>query len=565
MSRLSIEQSQAVAALTKDNVVVLAGPGSGKSYTLLAAVNQLLALKPQPRILCLTFTNKTADNLKNHLDSSNQLFVGTFHALAAQILKTSGEDVAVASEQQLLSISKDLERQLGLSDSSWRELLLTISRYKNGASNLEDAKNLVDLYNAALLEKGLMDYDDLILRSLELAEQQDPYGYILIDEFQDTSPSQYQLLRKLSANHTHLFVIGDPKQAIYRFRGADDSVLNRLLADYKPKQVNLSHNYRSTDAIIDLANQVFPDQIKQIGQRHSPGLVQIVETLDDYSEADYIFKVIEQALGGTDWQHTHHDNYSLAADSFSDFAVLYRTRRQGELLAKRLRGLGLPVQCLGEDSPYTSPKLQLIITILNYDPQDHEASQSKVIEAAAIAKVKFRQAWLQLIDSKASPCELVKILAEHFSWQSDSAVLQLENLASRFNDLKALTDYLNDMTNQSFFDPLAGAVSLSTIHTAKGLEFRHVFLAGCNEGLLPSHRAIEVADLAEEKRLFYVAITRARDSLTIIYRQQAADHIVKPSIFLKSLEVRREVDPSLEAAALKRTRWQQKRAQGRLF
>ncbi|HVX56528.1 MAG TPA: ATP-dependent helicase, partial [Candidatus Saccharimonadales bacterium] len=366
MNTLNQEQQAALDALQSGNVAVLAGPGSGKTHTLVAAVQTILERQPTARVACLTFTNKTAEQLRSRLSTqprrSSRSFIGTFHSLATRVLKESGAELPpIASEQEVAAVLAGLTTAKRLrgsaAETNARELVLLISRYKNGSLDTPDAARLTAAYDAALAERGIIDYDDLILRCIEhiRAGELPIYDYLLVDEFQDTSPRQYELLQALDKRaQTRFFIIGDPRQSIYRFRGADGSVLQRFSADWRPQLIVLSHNYRSAQGIVAAANRVFADdeQTQQHSIRQTPGTVRLIETLDEYGEADYVLRAIEHALGGTEWHRTHHEQQWLDADRFADFAVLYRTRRQGELLAKKLRAAGLPVQRLGEDSPY---------------------------------------------------------------------------------------------------------------------------------------------------------------------------------------------------------------------
>ena len=532
---LNSEQRRALAALGNGSVMVAAGPGSGKTHTLAAAVQSVLGANRPGDVLCLTFTTKAAENLRRRLGPHPGLFAGTFHALAARIIETAEERPPIISGEEALAVLAGLRAGRASAGAGLRELLLLISRYKNGSLDTPEARRWAAAYGAELAARGLIDYDDLILRAIEHAAAGQSYDCIFVDEFQDTSPRQYELLQALAGPATKLFVIGDPKQSIYRFRGADGSVFRRLEADFAPRSIHLQHNYRSTAPIVAAANRIFPDQLPQRTVRRDAGTLRSIQTLDEYSEPAYILRVIEQALGGTEWHRTHHDRQQLEAAHFGDFAVLYRTRRQGELIAQKLRAAGLPLQCLGEDSPYASPPTQLLrITLETFDPD-------------------------------IPPALAVKEAAEALGLSGEDAVTQLENLASRFSGLKTFLAYLEALSEQAFFDPRADAIVLSTIHASKGLEFRHVFVAGCNQGLLPSRRAAGAEALDEEKRLFYVAVTRARDSLLLLHTRRYGGRASEPSAFLDLLAIPSATDEQLATVEQRRQRTRQKRAQQRLL
>lgn len=561
---LSDEQRSALSALEAGDVAVIAGPGSGKTHTLVAAVRQALDGAPSSRIICLTFTNKAADNLKRQLPTGPNLFVGTFHALAATLLPGNPPH-KLADAETIYALLSGLKRSQSLRAASVHELGLLISRCKNGSLDSEDARYATAEYDAALRRRDLIDYDDLILQAVEQAANVPPGDYLFVDEFQDTSPKQYELLQKLRGERTKLFVIGDPRQSIYRFRGADGSVFDRLQADARIRTVTLSRNYRSSRRVVAAANRIFAAQATQTAQRTQDGSAIGVETLDEYSEPEYAANVIQQALGGTEWHYTHHDAPALEAASFRDFAVLYRTRRQGELLARKLRQAGLPVQRLGEDSPYATPLMRLFTAALSFVESPDEAAKLAVEQTAAAAKLKVKPDQLRRLDASKSPAEAAGDLAENLGQADTDTAVQLENLSARFESLTGLIDYLRSLAEQDFFDPAADAVCLSTIHASKGLEFRHVFVAGCNDGVLPSSRAEDPEGLAEERRLFYVALTRARDSLTLLHTRTWGGQAAKPSPFIGLAAVPATIDPSLTGTERARARQRRRRAQQKLF
>lgn len=536
MNTLNADQARAIQTLEKGNsVAVIAGPGSGKTYTLATAVAETLKTGAKPRnTLCLTFTKKAADNLRERIGQRSNLFVGTFHALAYRLLGDKLEDQHLMTNEEMYAVIAALK----ISGLTIRELGLQISRAKNGSLTTPQAGKLLEAYDAILQERGWFDYDDLITRCLDELQSRltRTYSHIFVDEFQDTSPKQYELLQNLMGPDTKLFVIGDPNQSIYRFRGADGSVFNRFEKDFSPEVVNLQTNYRSGGSIVTLANGIFPDALPQNAARTDEGAIHYIETLDEFSEAEYILRAIEQSLGGTSWERTHHDAAELKAARFGDFAVLYRTRRQGEVLAEKLRAAGLPVQRLGEESPYLSLEVQTLLNAL-----------------------KEREASSELLGST------LHSLAEELNLANQPAVVQLENMAMRFRTAEDLFNYLEELAVQEYFDPAADAVVLSTVHASKGLEFKHVFVAGCVEGVLPSKRAKTPAELAEERRLFYVALTRTRDSLTLLSMQKSGGKPAKPSSFLQLLNLPAETDSELAVTQKRRTKARVRRAQQRLF
>lgn len=536
MDQLNIEQQKAVDALKKGSVAVIAGPGSGKTQTLTAAVQVVLTVGIKASdILCLTFTKKAADNLSSRIGQRSNLFVGTFHALAHRLLGDQLEGQHLMKNDETDAVLTELK----VPGLTVRELGLQISRAKNGSLATPQTDKLLRAYNALLADRGWFDYDDLIIRCHEQQLQAGPakqYKYIFVDEFQDTSPRQYELLQSLAGPGTKLFVIGDPHQSIYRFRGADGSVFARFSLDFKSQILHLSTNYRSAGTIVSIGNKIFPDKSMQTAFRTDRGMVRHIETLDEFSEAEYVLSAVEQSLGGTSWERTHHDTADLDAAQFSDFAVLYRTRRQGEVLADKLRAAGLPVQRLGEESPYAAKEARLIQTALN--------------EVGELAE---------------NPDTAVREVLAKLHMAPSPVTLQFENLAVRFENIKDFLGYIEDVSAQEYFDPAADAIVLSTIHSSKGLEFKHVFVVGCVDGVLPNKRAKTEVEQAEEHRLFYVALTRARDTLTLLSTKKFGGKPARPSPFLKLLNLPSEPDNQLAVIQKRRTKSRLKRSQQSLF
>ncbi len=426
MNDLNEEQQKAVLS-ESNSIAIVAGPGTGKTKTLTSSIEYLIKNKkvPPDKILALTFTKKAAKEMKDRLQVKQKPFVGTFHALALYLLKI--EPNIITKEQQLEIVTKQDLKQ--------------ISTSKN---NLKDTE-LVKKYNQKLQELNLKDYDDLLLmlyKELKIINLKLKIDYVLVDEFQDTNPLQYKILRLLKAKN--YFVIGDPNQSIYGFRGTNEKIFDDFYKDY-PDTLNftLTKNYRSTPKVTDTYNLLFENKLTSV--RQDLGEVYLLETLNEFSEADWIVNFIKQKAGGLDLRDA-----SEANANFSDFAILYRTHHFSRILQKKFEESGIPFQIVGGES----------------------ATENQQIE------------------------DLIKI----------------------------------------------NCVTLLTMHASKGLEFEYVFLCGCEQGLIPYKKS----DLDEEKRLFYVALSRARRGLYLTKAKIRSNKPKKQSQFLDNLNL--EIKSDEEAA-----------------
>lgn len=562
---LNTEQQSAIEAAGNGHVAVVAGPGTGKTHTLIGAVLDRLDAGTKPdSILVLTFTNKAADELMARLKKSHQgklPLATTFHAWAYRQIKSSLGDKKLIDNFTQHQLLLELRKQTGTKQTV-RELGLIISRCKNGADQTEKSRKLLEVYDALLERDTLLDFDDL-LRLYLTSGHKPQYAHVFVDEFQDTSPLQYQMLEGFIAGGSKLFIIGDPNQSIYGFRGAGGETFEKFITEHRPATVRLTQNYRSNQSIVEAGAAVFPDAAQQPVNQKS-GNVQIIETLDVFSEADYVIRSIEHALGGTDWSVVHHDEKQLIAEHFRDFAVLYRQNRQGKRLAEKLRAAGLPVQVTGEDSPYAAPLAQAFLAIFRYLADMNEDTKQQIVSAAHLLGYKDSLAWLEALDTNQPPDKLALAIIEVLGKSDEIEQFQpvLNTLAAQ-PDLKTAVAHWQAIAEQDFYDPQADCITLSTIHASKGLEFRHVFVADCNGDVLPHKKG----DEKEEKRLFYVAVTRAIESLTLLHCRKIDGKPAKPSHFLNALptSITRQIDPELAATEKRRAKSRQKRAQQSMF
>ncbi len=541
---LNPEQLRAVKA-GEGPVLIVAGPGTGKTKTLTARIAYLLANGAKPgEIIALTFTNKAAREMRERLagvlgGGAKLPKICTFHALGADLLRRDGTHRALAKDTEQQEIIRSLERPTTFKGVSVRELTLLISRAKTSLSPLDaNTKRLLETHEAVLAAQGLHDYDDLLCKSYDLLKNDSTkrpgHTYILVDEFQDTSELQYELL-KLLCTGENIFAIGDPNQSIYGWRGAGAEMFARFRTDFPSvKEIALTENYRSRPEIVRLANAIFPDSPQLLAQTEEPGTVQAVQTLNEYSEAAYVLGEIEKGIGGSTFLSATSEDGGREP---RDYAVLYRTHQAGKAIQKAFAESGIPYQIAGDGSPYEQPDVQEVITGL----RAIENTENRLIGDI-----------------------VAQLAAEH-----DMALENLSQLLSTFvqfgSDLPAALAHLDDIAEQEFYDPSVNAVTLMTIHASKGLEFAHVFLVAAEEGILPK-RKHDTID--EERRLFYVAATRAKHQLDVLYARTRAGEPATLSRFVTELSetvVPRTTDPAMASLEKRLQKKAQKRAQTKLF
>jgi superfamily I DNA/RNA helicase len=562
LEELNSEQRRAVEG-GDGPVLVVAGPGTGKTKTLAARIAYLLQSGTAPEdILALTFTKKAAEEMRSRvgeLSPGKSLpTITTFHGLCYELL---GGNLSFVEESQRFQIIKSLPRPTSLKHLSVRELALVISRAKNSLSISDPAlERVVQSYNQALAELSLNDFDDLLQKAHILLQQEKKpqrFRYMFVDEFQDTNQLQYELLRLLRSND-NIFVIGDPKQSIYGFRGASGDIFETFRTNFpKCQEITLHVNYRSTAAIVSLANGIFADTANLVPHSDEPGQVRAVMTLNEYTETSWVLDVIQRAIGGGDFLHAVSDDDRTAHRRLNDFAILYRSRTAVTALQKVIDESGLPYQVVGDGSPYEQPRVQEIIAIMRACLDQSEPNLkglSKTQTSTLIEK----------LDATQTPANLLKQIMQVFGFEADRNVTQLTNLLVRFDSLEPAIKYLDDIAEGHFYDPKADAITLLTIHAAKGLEFPHVFLVACEEGLLPHAKA----ELEEERRLFYVAVTRARENLDILYTKFRGGQATTISRFIAELAddvLPKTVDPRLQDDERRAKKRKAKRSQQSLF
>lgn len=547
------ELQQKVVETTEGPVIINAGPGTGKTKTLTARIAYLINEKniDPSCILAVTFTKKASSEMKERLalllKNRPLPMIITFHAFGYDLLKEKSESLKIINDQRRQEIVEELiATHKSFQHISLKEILLTISRIKNSDSNAEDPESVefVKLYSAQLENEQLIDFDDMLLKAYHLLKNdeshleaiRDRYHYILVDEFQDTNDIQYQLIKLIAGRHKNIFIIGDPYQSIYSFRGASAEIFNTFKKDFPQYlEITLSQNYRSSSQIIAVSSHLFPGEISLEAMSQQRGKVCLIETLNEYTEADYIVRDIGKKVGGTDLLQS--GDLKVGEDQgahFCDFAVIYRTHRLSRVLQQKFDESGIPFQIVGEGSPYKQKEIQLINAALTYIHEPTSELLQRVIELRKNHN-KNTLSLLQQIPAHEKVSRLIELIIEVFKIEEQlenkpdkkinlkqflSAMLQFD----RYEDgLARCTSYISHLQDHEFYDENADKVTLLTMHAAKGLEFPYVYICGFEERLIPFIRqngrdAINrvSTDLEEEKRLLYVAMTRAKKELYLL-------------------------------------------------
>lgn len=616
-----LNERQKEAVLHKDGpIMIVAGAGSGKTKVLTTRVINLMANGVDAfNILALTFTNKAAKEMKERVEKilgngeARNLYIGTFHSVFARILRFEADKIGyprnftIYDTDDAKNVVKTVINEMNLDDkhykpnivynriSSAKNALVGPAEYRNDyAIQQEDMRanrpaigQIYDAYVKRCFKNGAMDFDDLLLKFYELlknvpeslSKYQHKFRYILIDEYQDTNPAQYEIIKLLGAMHENVCVVGDDAQSIYSFRGATIQNILQFQKDYDDvKIVKLEQNYRSTKSILHVANEVIKNNKGQIEKvlftENSEGeKIKLVRTMTDNDEGKFVADSIqEQKL------RNHYSN--------RDFAILYRTNAQSRAFEEALRRMGIAYTIYGGISFYQRKEIKDLVAYLRIivNPSDEEAlkriinypargigkttidklvlaanenniSMWKVLENAA--QYGFKAGTLSALDEfvimiKSFTSMLTKqnayevafhvgkqtnLVKELFNDKSTEGVQRYENIQELLNSIKewtespdnedgelvdkSLASYLQQitlLTDADEKDPDADTVKLMTIHAAKGLEFSCVFAAGLEEMLFPNAMAINTREeLEEERRLFYVVVTRAKQRLWVTY------------------------------------------------
>lgn len=525
---LNPEQLAAVAAAAP-TAAVIAGPGAGKTRTLVERAVWLVeerGVRPE-EITAVTFTSQAAAGLRARLTdrlgrrAAAKLHIGTFHALCLELL---GE-VTLLGRGEALELAAETLRERDIRDSP-RKLLQGVSRMKNGFPPEEAGADraVYEDYCARLEALGVLDFDDLLIRALEKdTAGRRCFQNLLVDEFQDVNDLQYRLILAWSRGGRSLFVIGDPDQSIYGFRGASGDCFRRLAADRPDAaEIRLRRNYRSAPEILRAALPVIernPGGPRPLEPQRPAGTpVRLVRAEDPFAEGIFIAKEIGRITGGVDMLEAQKQGADRAVRAFSDIAVLCRTHRQLELIEKCLRHDDIPCIVSGREDFWETDEVRGFLAYFrSLLHGDDEAARAAAQNLCPLDQLGREDAWRALAETE-KPWRLAERWEERLG--GTPALERLRYAAVFHQDFDSLWQAVTlgeeaDIRRAAGKGWESGAVRLMTLHAAKGLEFPAVFVAGVRAGELPLERPGRPADLAEERRLFYVGMTRAREELIL--------------------------------------------------
>jgi len=608
LEQLNPEQRLA-AETTEGPVLILAGAGTGKTRAITFRMANLIAKgTPADAILAVTFTNKAAEEMQTRLTGlllragvpPERPWISTFHSLCARLLRREAasaglpKDFAIYDDDDQLAAVKLVMAKLQIDDDALtpRNVLSRISYAKNQAQSPEqmraqafgpDTRKVADIYagyQLLLKHSKAVDFDDLLLRSARLLREtpqvrekwRNRFAYLHVDEYQDTNRVQYDLLRMLTNERQNVCVVGDEDQSIYRWRGADVSILLSFSRDFpSTKVIRLERNYRSTQNILDAAAAVVANNPDRLGktlraEKDKGGNLRYFEARDAQAEAEYVAGELEKLL--TD-------------DPDQACAVEYRTNFQSRSFEEVFRRRGLRYKLVGGFSFYNRAEVKdaLAYIHLALHPEDDvsllrvlnvpargigkstvdalrdlaqkeslsfwnamESLLTNPANSRAVVPLRaFRELIARLQEAYATkePADYLRYVLEETGYMdmlkdrnTPDDVARIENLeeltravAEAMDAGESFTDFLDAAALVSDADSFEGkpGITLITLHSTKGLEFDHVFLTGMEEGICPHSRSInEDKGIEEERRLVYVGMTRARQSLTLtraVYRR----------------------------------------------
>lgn len=645
-----LNQRQKEAVEFEDGpLLIIAGAGSGKTRVLTHRIAHLLAKRKAraSNILALTFTNKAAREMRERIekligDEARRLWMGTFHSVFSKILRMEAEKIGYSADFSIWDTEDSkkavtgIMKSLGLSAQDVKPNLIrnSISKAKNGLvsptefqdkfiqSSVDDiVGQIYPRYEALLRQSNAMDFDDLLLKPIDLFQQhadvleayQDRFRYILVDEYQDTNHAQYTVTALLAGKHQNLCVVGDDAQSIYSFRGADIRNILDFKKDYPAaKEISLEQNYRSTKVILKAADSVIKNNKNQLEKslwtkNELGSAILVLENNSDRDEA------------GKAANYLHHLKVQNGFKN-ADFAILYRTNSQSRLFEESLRKHGIPYQLVGGISFYQRKEVKDVMAYLKIlvNPNDQEAllrvineptrgigqktldtaldlsrqnnlslwdvfgriDQTDVYKPAknsinkfvdSIGKAKSRLGTESLVDTTRFLLKEIGYM-QQYQEETDEAFQRRDNIDGLLSALSehenqtegaTLSTFLQEislMTDLDQMEDAANTVTLMTVHASKGLEFPVVFLVGLEEELFPMGGGNRDVDVEEERRLFYVAVTRAEERLFLSFAKSRVrfgeDNRTRPSRFLNEIDtslLRTESGGSWQAKAAIKT------------
>ena len=554
-----------------NRIAYLLSQGIQPENILAVTFTNKAAQEMRERVARILKLEKQTNNASSFMFHDSGLFIGTFHSFGVRILRNEIEKLGyknnfvVYDEDDVFSLAKNIRNELNFPQDKLKPwaLLNIISRAKSELKDPEEIiadvdelyKNRVlrfsEIYKRRLISANAVDFDDLITLPVKIFQEfpetlgkyQNQYKYILVDEYQDTNHAQYTLINLLANQYKNLFAIGDPDQAIYGWRYADFRNILNFERDYPDaKVIKLEENYRSTQNILSAAHEIISKnkerKEKKLWTKNPLGnQIEVVETTNEREEAEFIINKISEL----------NKNFQTDLDKI---VVMYRTNAQSRVLEEACLYANLPYRVIGAIKFYQRKEIKDILSYLRFiQNQNDEISEKRIIDI--MGKRKFSDFRLGLGEFKKQieifpPSVMIKdiikkthyydYLNQKFSGiDSDGEpeaesriknVRELIGLASKYDEIEpvtALSDFLAEtvLMQENRRNDASKMLNLMTLHAAKGLEFDAVFIAGCEENLIPHNRALySLPELEEERRLCYVGFTRAKQYLWLLFTKQ---------------------------------------------
>ncbi|MDE5715197.1 MAG: UvrD-helicase domain-containing protein, partial [Anaeroplasmataceae bacterium] len=589
-----LNEQQLEAVTTIDGpVMVMAGAGSGKTRVLTERIAYILEQGISPyHVLAVTFTNKAANEMKQRIAKmididTKYMWISTFHSFCSRLLRLEvdyalppyNHNFLILDEEDSLKVVKEILKAEEIEEIKPKRIKDLISKTKNFPNYKVGDPHLADIftrvyhkYNSYLMENNMLDFDDLIIKTIELFKKntdilnkyQEKFQYILVDEFQDTNDLQYKLIFMLASRYHNLFVVGDDFQSIYSFRGAQIENIERFRKDFKEnKLILLEENYRSTKQILNLANVIIdhnPNQIKKVmfSKKLEGQLPFYYQASSGKQEAQYVVDNIKK--------------FHISGDAYSDFAIIYRTNSISRVFEDTLIKYQIPYKIYGGFSFFARKEIKDMIAYIRVilNPEDDFSfnrivnEPKRKIGSVLLERLNMLAVSMHLSLFNAIPyfegtglgakalkefhqmiCSikeqinniplknLIDIILEESGYKAMLSledddherignIFELKNILKELeqeavDNIDALRSFLNDVSLRTDQDEQEekDCVILTTYHQAKGLEFKNVFLVAMEEGIFPSEYHFEDLDIEEERRICYVGITRAKERLYV--------------------------------------------------
>jgi len=621
LTGLNKEQREAVLHFSSP-LLVLAGAGSGKTRVITHKIMFLIKELgiPLDRILAITFTNKAANEMKERVKNYLRLdeepqWIATFHSFSAKVLRIEAKAIGfdrnfvIYDEEDSKKLLKEIVEELNLDKELYKpdRLKNIISQIKQNldeevldfyAMQMPHIKQIYNLYQERLIFANSMDFDDVLLNTVKLFNEnpeikqkwQDKFDYILVDEYQDTNKVQHEILKHIVGNRDCITVVGDPQQCIYTWRGANPENILDFEKDFpNTRIIKLERNYRSTQKILNIANKVisaskgrWKEKVLTLWTDKEEGEdIKLIVLENDKQEAGLIASQIKKFI---------NEGYE-----YKDIAILIRMSFLSRNIEEALVKASIPYQIIGGVKFYERAEIKDILAYLRFalNPKDIQAFKriinlpSRGIGNKTLNKIQtfYVEDWEQALkdslsslskklqegitqfleiieyiqkNADKSPAETAKYVYDSIDYENylkskypKDYEDRVENVKELFNALeelekrgKTLREFLEETSLQQAQDSIEelNSVKVMTVHASKGLEYNVVFVAGLEDGIFPSGRAFEdVEQMEEERRLFYVALTRAKEHLILTFAKHRSSfgynyNQTKPSRFLKDIK-----------------------------